>query len=357
MPNFAPAMKRLPASKLLPLAFALMVTGCFTNSTKSFEILSENSSAVGKVQSVVAELGGREGIYPGIDVSGFIGEVDSSKGPYWVRISVTDAGGKVLSHDFGPQPAGIDSALLDEVTRSSQAFDDTTSGVSLLDGPYVAKRPLVWEQFLGHKPGGFHALIPYPVLPSAKPGAWQETHILIEGFFGTHADHSPLAGDLAKPASATDKPDIVTKAVIRYTQPNLRKATITVAKVEVNPNGETDSHDWDFGLFSGRDNRGYPDLMWQLEVDDKYAWESPIKIHNSLTGNLSTYPCEVWIATLEKTPKLTICFLDWDNENLFNNRHDEIGCWEGELNQLSSNSRNPTVLKCGDVSWGEVSVK
>lgn len=335
---------------LLAGALVLLLSACEKH-LKPFEVLEEKPGTKGKTSNVTVDFRSREMIYPCFEMSGYIGGLDSSMGAYYLKISVTDAAGKVLEHDFGAQVP--DPIIPAEGHNLWDKFEPDSATVARKARPYLKKRPLTWYIDAGIAPGTFKVLIPYPLVSKAAADTPMEVYVRIEGFFGERESWYPTDPFAPDPDPKGAKADLLTRMIVRYPQPELRETEIRVGKVEVNT-ATYGPRKWDFTL-SGDGNVGYPDLMWSIEADQFPVWESPYHFKNGTEGDFTGTVARFWLAG--KDPQVTVCFMDWDNETVFNNQHDEIGCWEGKLADLSKNPLKPTVLKFGNIKWADVVVK
>jgi hypothetical protein len=115
-----------------------------------------------------------------------------------------------------------------------------------------------------------------------------------------------------------------------------------------------DPHEMDFYLFKGNPNYGYPDLYWSMGIGYENAFNSDY-YHNSVAGNWPAGSGVVYVRGPDEV--VSLCAIDWDDERVLNNRHDEIGCWEGKLSELSRDSLHPTQLNFHHVKRMDVFVE
>lgn len=135
--------------------------------------------------------------------------------------------------------------------------------------------------------------------------------------------------------------------------PQLYPMRLVVDLLELNTD-EFDPHEMDFYLFKGNPNYGYPDLFWSMGIGYEKAFDSDY-YHNSVSGNWPEGSGVVYVRGPDEA--VSLCAIDWDDERVLNNRHDEIGCWEGKLSDLSRDSLNPTRLTFHHVKRMDVYVE
>lgn len=134
--------------------------------------------------------------------------------------------------------------------------------------------------------------------------------------------------------------------------PQLYAMRLVVQLLELDTD-KFDPHEMDFYLIKVNPNYGYPDLFWSMGIGYENAFDSDY-YHNSVSGNWPDGSGVVYVKGPEEV--VSLCALDWDDERVFNNSHDEIGCWEGKLSELSRDSLNPTRLSFHHVKRMDVYV-
>ncbi|MEM7038734.1 MAG: hypothetical protein AAF570_17235 [Bacteroidota bacterium] len=303
-----------------------LLQGCGTE--PEIRILSQDESALLQFQQPTIRHNVRKGPELGFEVTMEVDGFDRISGRFYVRCALLDSTGNMV------------------LSTLQETRTDTVDGQPVLN--LVPKPVIAFGAPDSTLPPIVQLYFPYHWLPVGEGNhSFQLDFTAVAGLMhvstarGGHVTHEEKMQEAGKMLAET-----------RLPVPELAAVRVRIPYIEMNID-EFNPHDMDFSLGFGR-RHGFPDLYWAVGVGYERVYKSTY-FRNAVTGRWPDPSDVIYVSGPEE--KISLCVVDWDDQRILNNRHDEIACWEGQLKDLSTDGKKPSLLKFPRVRRMEVAVE
>ncbi|HHG83325.1 MAG TPA: hypothetical protein ENJ82_01140 [Bacteroidetes bacterium] len=307
-----------------------------------FSIENEDTEAKLQFRDIEVQLDVRRGTDLGLLLRVHVEDRGQQPLPFHVRFTGKGSDGAIMESNRYVATIS-DAAVLDSLGRETGTYEPAIIMVAA---------PLIRFDNAGESyPAIVECFLPYHWFTFTKGAQtfWLDMEAIAGEIQGdpTHDFGGVLAASMNQPSWGN------MRIRLDFPMPKLYAAKVWVRKVTLD-SSMFDPHQMDFSINKSNPEYGYPDLFWSLGLGYESVYASSY-FQNSLSAAWQAASPVIYVRNRDE--EISLCVMDWDNEHLFNNRHDLIACWEGRLIQISTDPKQPTILSFGRVSEMDVVMK